>query len=101
MHSKKPTVDIVIPVYYKEAETLATRIEQQINYYTKQLKNYHWKIVIANNGPKKDVIPVVKKLMKKNPSLAYTDIDTPGRGIALRHTWLNSSADFLMYMDAD
>ncbi len=97
----KKTVDIVTPVYYKEASTLKKRLLEQIAYYQKNLKNYNWKIIVANNGPKKDVIPVVENLMKKHKQISYTDIDTPGRGIALRHTWLNSTSDFLVYMDAD
>ncbi len=99
--AKKQSVAIVIPVYYKEAPTLADRIKEQLRFYQKALRNYNWTIVIANNGPRKDVLPVVQSLMKKNPHLTYTDIDTPGRGIALRHTWLQSKCDFLTYMDAD
>lgn len=97
----KKTVDIVIPVYYKEADSIEKRIAEQIIFYNKALKNYRWRIVVANNGPKKDVIPVIKKIMKSQPRVTYTDIDIPGRGIALRHTWLGSKADILMYMDAD
>lgn len=98
---RKHTVAIVIPVYYKEAPTLAHRIEEQLHFYQKNLKQYNWFLVVANNGPYKDVFPVVKNLMKKYRCVLYTDIDTPGRGIALRHTWLGSSCDFLTYMDAD
>ena len=97
----KKTVDIVIPTYYKEAGSIGKRLHEQIQYYNHTLKNYAWRIVVANNGPKKDVIPVVQEVMKKNKQVTYTDIDTPGRGIALRHTWLNSKADLLVYMDAD
>ncbi len=96
-----PSVDIVIPVYYKEAPHLAGRVEQQLSYYRQHLRGYQWRIVIANNGAKKDVLAVVRDLMKKNPEVSYTDIDTPGRGIALRHTWLGSASDILLYMDAD
>jgi len=97
----KKSVDIVIPVYYKEALHLEKRLLEQIGYYKKTLKNYRWRIIVANNGPKKDVLPVVREFMKKHKMVLYTDIDTPGRGIALRHTWLNSISDFLLYMDAD
>ena len=97
----KKSVDIVIPVYYKEAPTLEKRLLEQILYYKKTLKHYRWGIVVANNGPKKDALPIIKNLMKKYNQISYTDIDTPGRGIALRHTWLNSKSDFLVYMDAD
>jgi glycosyltransferase involved in cell wall biosynthesis len=98
---RKLTVDFVIPVYYKEAPTLARRIEEQVSFYRKALKNYHWNVVVANNGQRKDVLPVVMNLMKKYKNISYTDIDTPGRGIALRQTWLGSSSDILVYMDAD
>jgi glycosyltransferase involved in cell wall biosynthesis len=98
---KKKSVDIVIPTYYKEAGALEKRLLEQIKFYQQTLKKYAWRIVVANNGPKKEVLPVVQQMMKKYKFLSYTDIDTPGRGIALRHTWLNSKADMLVYMDAD
>ena len=96
----KKSVDIVIPVYYKEAPTLEKRLLEQVSYYKKTLKQYKWRIVVANNGPKKDILPVIKDMMKRHNQITYTDTDAVGRGIALRHTWLNSKSDFLVYMDA-
>ena len=98
---KRHSVAIVIPVYYKEAPTLARRLGEQIRFYRKALRHYDWTIIVANNGPRKDVLPVVRSLMRKHKHLTYTDIDIPGRGIALRHTWLSCKQDLLAYMDAD
>ncbi len=99
--AKKPVVDIVIPVYYKEASHLEQRVQQQVEFFKKHLTEYSWKIVIANNGPRKDAVNVAKDLGKKYKQVAYSDINNPGRGWSLSTTWLNSNADIVMYMDAD
>lgn len=99
--AKKTKVDIIIPVYYKESSHLEHRIKQQLAFFKKRLNKYDWKIVIANNGPKKDALYAAKSLSKKYKEVKYSDIDNPGRGWSLSTTWFNSKADIIMYMDAD
>ncbi len=99
--AKKTKVDIIIPVYYKESSHLEHRIKQQLAFFKKHLNNYDWKIVIANNGPKKDALSAAKSLSKKYKEVECSDIDNPGRGWSLSTAWFNSKADIVMYMDAD
>lgn len=99
--AKKPSVDIVIPVYYKEAQNLAERIEEQHAFFSKELSDYDWQIIIANNGPKKDALEVAKELEKKYSRVTHSDIDNIGRGWSLTETWGKSTSDIVMYMDAD
>lgn len=99
--AKKLCVDILIPVYYKEAHILSQRVKQQLDYFSRALSRYDWKIIIANNGPRKDALKVAKQLAKRYPAVTFTDIDQPGRGWSLSQTWYNSKADIVMYMDAD
>jgi glycosyltransferase involved in cell wall biosynthesis len=98
---KKPTVDISIPVYYKDASHLPLHIQQQLDFFSKALFRYDWKIIITNNGPKKDALSVAQQLSKKYPRVQFADIDNPGRGWSLSSTWYSSKADIVMYMDSD
>ncbi len=97
----KVRVDIVTPVYYKEAQTIVERILKQFAYCTKNLTDYDWKLVIANNGLKKDVREATRTLIKKYPRIRWSDTDNQGRGWSLAETWLKSDADLFVYMDAD
>ncbi len=98
----KPRVDIVIPVYWREAPTLAERVKSQVQFFEKNLTKYQWRIVIANNGMRKDAIYVAEKLAHDYAGIVtYTDVDPAGRGWSLRKTWLESTGDMVMYMDAD
>ena len=97
----KQKVDIVIPVYYKEAGQLKERVEKQIEFFKKNLNKYEWRIVIANNGPRKDALEVAEIMSKNSKYISYSDIDSPGRGWSLAKVWQESKADLVMYMDAD
>lgn len=94
-------VDIVVPVYYKEAPHLEHHIKQQREYFAKNLKGYRWTIVIANNGPRKDAVEIARQLSKKYKHVRYEDVNNPGRGWSLSTSWQKSNADVVMYMDAD
>ncbi len=98
---KKPTVEIMIPVYYKDASHLPLHIRQQLDFFSQALSRYDWKLIITNNGPKKDALYVAQQLSKKYPRVQFADIDNPGRGWSLSSTWYASNADIVMYMDAD
>lgn len=97
----KHTVSIVIPVYNEEKD-LPTKIPVLHNFLEKSLKNYEWKIIIADNGPSKDNTKrVSKELVKKYKKVTYQLVPRPGRGNALREIWLKERADYLSYMDVD
>tara|TARA_Y100000310_G_scaffold339097_2_gene430702 strand:- start:3532 stop:4269 length:738 start_codon:yes stop_codon:yes gene_type:complete len=98
-----PTVDIAIPVYYGNLEEIEGSVKKQVAYYTKNLKTYNWKIIIAINGknPEKQ-IALVKQLNKKyKGKVNYTYINKPGKGHGVIHAWENSKADIMSYMDVD
>lgn len=99
--SPKPTVDIVIPVYYGNAEELPGSIEKLHAFCRGKLRDYWWKIIIANNGPRKDVLPVAEALSQEYDAVFVSDHELPGRGGALRYTWEKSQAQIVMYMDVD
>lgn len=97
----KTTVDIVIPVYYLNADELSGSIATLHAFCRAEMRDYSWRIVIANNGPRKDVLPVAEALIQAYESVFIDDYDLPGRGGALRLTWGKSQAEIVMYMDVD
>lgn len=99
--TSKLTVDIVIPVYYGNAEELRGSIEKLHAYCQAELQDYRWKIIIANNGPRKDNLPIGEALSRAYEDVCTMDYDLPGRGGALRFVWEKSKAEIMMYMDVD
>ncbi|MDA2915339.1 glycosyltransferase [Nitrospinae bacterium AH_259_B05_G02_I21] len=97
----KVTVDIVTPVYYGSAEVLRGSIEKLHAFCRAELRDYWWKIIIANNGPRKDILPIAEVLSREYDAVFVLDYDLPGRGGALRSAWGKSSAQIVMYMDVD
>lgn len=94
------TVDIVVPVYNEEAE-LKDSITKLKGYLESNLKNYQWKIVIADNASTDNTLKIAKELSKKFSQVSYFHLDQKGRGRAIKKTWSESKADFVSYMDVD
>ena len=93
------TVDIVIPVYNEE-EDLPRSIDILTKYLRENLEN-PWRIVIADNGSNDSTLSVAEMLSNKYTGVACVHIPQKGRGRALRHVWLESTADIVSYMDVD
>lgn len=95
------TLSVVVPVYNEEKDIPRT-IPLLYRHLTKNFRNYDWELVIVDNGPSRDqTSEVSKKLVKKYKRLKYVCRPKPGRGGALKETWLKSKSDFLVYMDVD
>src|SRR3989344_3356772 len=94
-------VEIVIPIYYGNANEIESSIKTQIEFYNKNLNNYNWKIIIGINGPKEGILEKVEHLSKKYKNVTYDYIEKQGRGKTLSKTFVNSKADFICYMDVD
>ncbi|MBI2667160.1 glycosyltransferase [Candidatus Woesearchaeota archaeon] len=97
----KPTVDIIIPVYYGNLDEIEPSVKKQILFYNKYLNDYKWSIVIGINGPKDRIFDLAKRLSKKYKNVKYHYTSTPGRGATLKDAWVNTKADFVSYMDVD
>jgi len=90
----------MIPVY-NNSDVLETSIKKQLNFYSQNLNEYDWKIVIVNNASTDNTLEIAKRLEKEHEKVEYMHFDEQGRGNALKHAWFNSDADFLSYMDVD
>lgn len=94
------SVDIVVPVYNEEIE-LKANIEKLRSYLLKNLKNYRWKIIIADNASTDKTLEIAKKLSYDLSGVSYLHLDQKGRGRAIKKAWKESKADFVAYMDID
>ena len=95
----RATVDVVIPVYNEERQ-LPRSILILSGFLKESLAN-PWRIVIADNGSTDQTLSVAEMLSQKYSGVTYLHIPQKGRGRALRHTWLESTADIVSYMDVD
>jgi len=97
---RKPTLNIVIPVYNEEVE-LESHTETLIRYLQSNLTDFNWMITIADNASKDNTLKIAKRLAKTYPSVHVLHLDLKGRGRAVKKAWLETKADIHCYMDVD
>ena len=92
-------VDVVIPAY-NEAHVLEHSIRRVHEFFEAQVP-YRWRIVIAENGSRDGTADVGRDLSQTMPRVDMVTVGQPGRGLALRTAWTQSSADVVSYTDVD
>lgn len=97
---RKPTLDIVIPVYNEEAE-LEGHTETLIGFLNTYLTDFDWTITIADNASKDATLSIAHELAKKYKVVHVLHLDKKGRGRAVKKAWLGTKADIHCYMDVD
>jgi glycosyltransferase involved in cell wall biosynthesis len=98
--AKKPSIDIVIPVY-NEAEELEKSIITLHNFLAEHLSNYEWTITIADNASTDSTLEIAKRISRKYPRVRFHHIPQKGRGRAVKIVWTESNTDIVAYMDVD
>lgn len=93
------TVDVVIPVL-NEAHVLEKSVHTVLQFLTENLP-FKWRIVVADNGSTDGTDAVARRLAGQFAQVAFVQLALKGRGRALRHTWMQSTADIVGYMDVD
>ena len=94
------SLDVVLPVLNEEKALPAT-VQTLCDFLSRCLSEYHWQVVIADNGSTDGTQAIGTQLAKELPGVGYTRLEERGRGVALRTAWLASSADIVAYMDVD
>lgn len=95
------TLEIDIPVYNEEID-LPKNIPILVDFFTKNLTDYDWKIVIVDNASTDATWSIVKELAVKYPTIVSgLNLTKKGRGWALRQAWMKSNAKYVAYMDVD
>ena len=95
----RATVDIVIPVYNEERD-LPRSIDILTKYLRDNLEN-PWRVVITDNASTDSTLAIAEMLSNKYTGVDCVHIPQKGRGRALRHAWMDSTADIVSYMDVD
>ena len=94
-----PTVDITIPVYNEE-DALPESIRRLHQFLEETLEN-PWRITIADNASTDATQSISQLLSRDYSGVSYLYVPQKGRGRALRAAWMDSTADFVGYMDVD
>lgn len=97
---KKPTVEIVIPIYNEEQE-LDDNVRKLHSFLKQSLSTYDWSITIADNASTDNSLRLAKSLAKKLPHISVVHLDKKGRGRAVKTAWSSGRADIVAYMDVD
>lgn len=92
-------VDVVIPVL-NEAHVLEKSVGTVRRFLGEYLP-YQWRVVIVDNGSTDRTAEMGRRLSEELPDVAFRQLTERGRGRALRHAWLESTADVVCYMDVD
>jgi glycosyltransferase involved in cell wall biosynthesis len=93
------TVDVVIPVL-NEAHVLRRSVEIVTAFLRARIR-YRWQVVVVDNGSTDHTAEVAKQVAAAHPEVKFVQLQQRGRGRALRHAWLRSTADIVCYMDVD
>jgi len=92
---------IVIPAYNEEALVRQTAMTLH-DFCGKNLQNYDWRVVIADNNSTDRTAEVAKKLENESGGkIVYKFIPQKGKGLAIMESWKSFDADIYIFMDAD
>ncbi|HSX49027.1 MAG TPA: dolichyl-phosphate beta-glucosyltransferase [Candidatus Saccharimonadales bacterium] len=100
MSKKKYSLDVIMPVYNEEKD-LEKKIVELYTFLKKNLNEFKWQIIIADNASKDKTELISRKLTRLYSTIKYIKLSQKGRGRALRYCWLKSKADVMCYMDLD
>ena len=98
--TKKPSVNIVIPVYNEERE-LAASVGTLRQYLRNHLTDFSWRITIADNASGDKTLAIAKDLSRTFPEVSYVHLSKKGRGRAVKYVWKTFKSDISAYMDVD
>jgi glycosyltransferase involved in cell wall biosynthesis len=98
--TKKPSLNVVIPVYNEEAE-LAASVGTLTSFLTRHARDLAWTVTVADNASKDKTWEIAQSLARTMPHVAAVHLDKKGRGRAVKYVWTQSRADVVAYMDVD
>jgi glycosyltransferase involved in cell wall biosynthesis len=92
-------VDVVIPVL-NEAHVLERSVDT-VRAFLQESFAHRWRVVIVDNGSTDGTGAIAESLAARYSDVAYYHLAKRGRGSALRHAWMRSTADVVCYTDVD
>lgn len=98
--AKKPTLNVVIPVYNEEME-LEKSVTTLAAYLSQNLPDFVWQITIADNASTDNTLAIAAKLASLDKKIKAIHLPKKGRGRAVKYVWGRSDTDVVAYMDVD
>lgn len=98
--AKKPSVNIVIPVYNEEVE-LSDSVHTLNEYLRSTVDDFVWTITIADNASTDSTWKIANQLVKQNKNVLAIHLEKKGRGRAVKKVWQECDHDIVAYMDVD
>lgn len=98
--AKKPSLDIVIPVYNEERELMES-VQKLALFLDEYMPDFIWKIHIVDNASTDSTLKIAKEIVKQEPNVRVHHLDQKGRGRAVKYVWQRSESDIVAYMDVD
>lgn len=93
-------IEFCIPAYNEE-QILRENVLKLLTYLTAQDLSFNWQIVLIINGSSDRSLEIAEKLASDEEKIKIKNIPLPGKGRAQKTYFLESSADILIYTDAD
>lgn len=97
---KKPSVDVVIPIYNEEQE-LEDNIRKLHSFLKAQNLDFVWNITIVDNASTDNSLTIARRLATSLPGISVLHLTEKGRGRAVKAAWQRSTATYVAYMDVD
>lgn len=98
--AKKPSLNIVIPVYNEESE-LSDSVTTLCRFAGEHLSDFDWIITIVDNASTDRTLSIARELSRKDQRVRMIHLDQKGRGRAVKFAWESTPTDYVAYMDVD
>ena len=97
MHNNPPYISVIIPAYNESG-----RIENTLVETTTFLRNYSWELIVVDDGSRDDTSAVVTSCIENIPDARLISyLPNAGKGRAVKTGILDSSGEYVLFMDAD
>ena len=94
------TVTILIPCYNEEASL--PRLYDALTDLMKQQPNYHWEIMLINDGSKDHTLQIIKDIQQRDARFGYVSLSRNfGKEAAMLAGFDHAKGDCVVIMDAD
>lgn len=97
---KKPSLNIVVPVYNEEKE-LVDSIKTLQAYLVNNFSSFDWEVSIVDNASSDATWEKAQELARTMLKVKAVHLDEKGRGRAVKYAWNRAKTDYMAYMDVD
>ncbi len=95
---KPPLLSIIIPAHNEE-HRLPTSLEKIDNFLQRQ--PYEAEVIVVENGSKDRTVEITNEFAAEHPYVRLIEVDTRGKGLAVKAGMLAANGDYRFICDAD